>query len=88
MQSGIYAAEAVSDVIAGRTSEGAAWRAYVWSHRRRFTAGFLAGHALRAVVGSPMLDGIAALYNQPAIRRTVVRVLGSALAGSTVRDAA
>ncbi len=88
MQSGVYAAEAVSDVIAGRTTEAAAWRAYVWSHRRRFTAGFLAGHALRAVVSSPVLDGIAALYNRPAIRRSVVRVLGSALAGSTVRDAA
>ena len=88
MQSGIYAAEAVSDVIAGRTTEGEAWRGYVRSHRRRFTASFLAGHALRAVVSSPILDGIAALYNQPAIRRTVVRVLGSALAGSTVRDAA
>jgi menaquinone-9 beta-reductase len=88
MQSGIYAAEAVSDVIAGRATEGEAWRGYVRSHRRRFTASFLAGHALRAVVSSPILDGIAALYNQPAIRRTVVRVLGSALAGSTVRDAA
>ncbi len=88
MQSGIYAAEAVSDVIAGRMTEAAAWRAYAWSHRRRFTAGFLAGHVLRAVVRSPVLDGIAALYNHPAIRRSVVRVLGSALAGSTVRDAA
>jgi geranylgeranyl reductase family protein len=88
MQCGIYAANAVSDVIDRRMTEEAAWRAYVWSHRRRFTAGFLAGHALRAVVRSPVLDGIAALYNQPAIRRSVVRVLGSALAGSSVRDAA
>jgi menaquinone-9 beta-reductase len=88
MQSGIYAAEAVSDVLAGRMTEAAAWRAYLWSHRRRFTAGFVAGHALRAVIGSPVLDAIAALYNQRAIRRSVVRVLGSALAGSSVRDAA
>jgi flavin-dependent dehydrogenase len=88
MQSGIYAAQAVSDVLDRRVTEEAAWRSYVWSHRRRFTAGFLAGHALRAVIRSPVLDGIAALYNQPAIRRGVVRVLGSALAGSSVRDAA
>ena len=33
-------------------------------------------------------ESASALYNQPAIRRSVVRVLGSALAGSTVRDAA
>jgi flavin-dependent dehydrogenase len=88
MQSGVYAAEAVSDVMGGRMTEEAAWRRYLWSHRRRFTAGFVAGHALRAVVRSPVLDGIAALYNQAAIRRGVVRVLGSALAGSSVRDAA
>ena len=88
MQSGMYAAQAVTNVIARHMTEEAAWRAYLWSHRRRFTAGFLAGHALRAVVRSPVLDGIAALYNQPAIRRSVVRVLGSALAGSSVRDAA
>jgi geranylgeranyl reductase family protein len=86
MQCGIFAAEAVSGVLAGRIDEEQAWRAYVWRHRRRFTAGFLAGHALRAVVRSPVLDGLAALYNQPAIRRNVVRVLGSALAGSSVRE--
>ena len=86
MQSGIYAAEAVSAVLAGRTNEAAAWRAYVWRHRKRFTAGFFAGHALRAVVRSPVLDGVAALYNHSAIRRNVVRVLGSALAGASLRD--
>jgi geranylgeranyl reductase family protein len=88
MQCGIYAADAVSGVLAGRTGEAAAWRAYVWRHRRRFTAGFFAGHALRAVVRSPILDGAAALYNQPAIRRSVVRLLGSALAGASVRESA
>jgi geranylgeranyl reductase family protein len=86
MQCGIFAAEAVSGVLAGSIDEERAWRAYVWRHRRRFTAGFLAGHALRAVIRSPVLDGLAALYNQPAIRRSVVRVLGSALAGSSVRE--
>lgn len=86
MQCGIFAAEAVSAVLAGRADEAAAWRAYVWRHRRRFTAGFFAGHALRAIIRSPVLDGVAALYNQPAIRRNVVRVLGSALAGTSVRE--
>ena len=88
MQCGIFAAQAVSDVLGGRVTEASAWRSYEWSHRRRFTAGFLAGHALRAVIRSPLLDGIAALYNEPAVRRGVVRVLGSALAGSSIRDAA
>lgn len=39
MQSGIYAADAVADVLAGRTSEEEAWKAYVWKHRKRFTLG-------------------------------------------------
>jgi flavin-dependent dehydrogenase len=86
MQSGIYAAQAVDAVLAGRAAEAAAWRTYVWQHRRRFTAGFLAGHALRAVVRSPVLEAVAAVYNHPAIRRSVVRLLGSALAGASVRE--
>jgi hypothetical protein len=38
------------------------------------------------VVRSPVLDEVAALYNHSAIRRNVVRVLGSALAGASLRD--
>jgi geranylgeranyl reductase family protein len=86
MQSGVYAARAIDDVLSGRSTEAAAWRGYVWQHRRRFTAGFLAGHALRAVVRSPVLDAVAAVYNHPTIRRSVVRLLGSALAGASVRE--
>jgi geranylgeranyl reductase family protein len=86
MQSGIYAADAVADVLAGRTSEEEAWNAYVWKHRKRFTLGFVAGHALRAVVRSGVLDAIARVYDNPTIRRGVVRTLGSALAGSSLRE--
>jgi flavin-dependent dehydrogenase len=86
MQSGIFAADAVTSVLSGRVAENEAWRGYARVHRRRFTAGFLAGHALRAVIRSPLLDGIAAAYNNPFIRRGAVRLLGSALAGSTVKD--
>jgi geranylgeranyl reductase family protein len=87
MQSGLYAAETVADVLAGKKTEAQAWRDYTWKHRKRFTAGFLGGHALRVAVRTRVLDGVATVYNQPMIRRGVVRLLGSALAGSAVKDA-
>jgi geranylgeranyl reductase family protein len=87
MQSGIYAADAAAAVLAGRVSEEEAWKRYVWQHRKRFTLGFLAGYAVRAAVRSGVLDAMARAYDNPYVRRGVVRTLGSALAGSSVRDA-
>jgi len=83
MQSGIYAAQAVMSVLHGERSERAAWRRYLWRHRRRFTAGFLAGHLLRAVVSSSLLDAIARAYNSSSGQRLIERLLGSALTGTT-----
>ena len=87
MQSGIFAADAVARVLRGEQTEARAWNGYLWEHRKRFTAGFLGGLALRAVVDSPVLDRIAGAYNNPRVRRAVVKLLGSALAGSSVTDA-
>jgi menaquinone-9 beta-reductase len=87
MQSGLFAAETVASILSGAKAEKDALRSYVWRHRMRFTGGFVAGHALRAVVRSPALDVVAAVSNQPVIRRQLVRVLGSALAGSSVDEA-
>jgi hypothetical protein len=75
-------------VLAGRTSEEEAWKQYVWKHRKRFTLSFLAGHAVRAAVRSGVLDAMAYAYDNPTIRKGVVRTLGSALAGTSVREAA
>jgi geranylgeranyl reductase family protein len=85
MQSGIYAGEAIADVVRGTASERTAWRTYTSRHRRRFTGGFVAGHVLRATVRTPALDGLAAVYNRPIVQRRMVRVLGSTMAGSSVR---
>jgi geranylgeranyl reductase family protein len=87
MQSGIYAADAVTAVLREGVREQRAWQRYEWQHRKRFTAGFMGGLALRGIVDSPVLDGVARLYNSPRVKRTVVRLLGSALAGSKVVDA-
>lgn len=88
MESGVFAAEAVASVLKGGVAEAKAWGGYVQRHRRRFTGAFLAGHALRSVIASPVLDGVADVYNQPMVRKLVVKLLGSALAGSTVSDRA
>lgn len=86
MESGVFAAEAVAAVLKKGTSESSAWRGYVNQHRKRFTGSFLAGHALRAVIDSSFLDGVADLYNNPTVRKLVTKVLGSALAGSSVKE--
>ncbi len=86
MESGVFAAEAVAQVLKDGVPEEKAWRAYVNRHRKRFTAAFVAGHTLRAVIDSSILDGVADIYNQPLVRKLVVKVLGSALAGSSVKE--
>jgi flavin-dependent dehydrogenase len=87
MQSGIYAADAVARILNAGASEEEAFREYLWKHRKRFTLGFVVGHAVRALVRSPVLDVVAELYGRPSVRRAVVRTLGSALAGTAVKDA-
>ena len=86
METGIMAAEAAADVFHGRATEATTQRNYVWRLRKRFTAAFLGGHTLRAVIGSPILDGVAAAYGNPLVRKSVVRIFGSALAGSRVEE--
>ena len=83
MQSGVYAAEAVAAALSG-TPEATAMRRYAWTCRRRFTASFVVGHAVRGLVQTPLLDGIATLYNSPSVRNGVSRLFASALAGSSL----
>jgi geranylgeranyl reductase family protein len=82
MQSGIYAADAIAPFLQGERAWDEATRGYARACRRRFTASFAVGHAVRALVRTPLLDGIAALYNSPAVRGVVGTVVASALAGS------
>lgn len=84
MQSGVYAAEAIGDVLSGKLTEERAMQRYAWTCRKRFTMSFLVGHAVRAVVQTPLLDAVAGLYNSPAARDVFSRVFGSALAGTSL----
>lgn len=87
MQSGIFAADAVADVLEGKATEAKAWRRYLWQNRRKFTFGFAMGHVLRGALRTPVFDWLAIGYNNPTFRRAATWALGSALAGSHV-DAA
>jgi geranylgeranyl reductase family protein len=87
MQSGVFAAEAIARVTRGEASEAEAWRGYLWALRRRFTVGFAAGHLLREVVDSAMLDRVARVYNDAAFRSAIHRLLGAALTGTVRQEA-
>jgi flavin-dependent dehydrogenase len=90
IQSGVYGADCVADILAGRKSETAAQQRYITACRERFTMSFLVGHALRGLVRTPVLDWCAMAYNNPSVRAMFARLVGSALAGQqmTSRDAA
>ncbi|CAN5223668.1 geranylgeranyl reductase family protein [soil metagenome] len=87
LRSGTFAAAAVAAIVGGSSTEEKAQRDYVWEQRKHFTMGFLGGWALRGLVQTPVLDLVARVYNEPRVRKTVVKLLGSALAGSSVKDA-
>jgi menaquinone-9 beta-reductase len=88
MQSGILGAEAVADALTRRRTEESAMQRYLWRLRRRFAVETAVAGAVRSAVASGLLDGVAAVYGHPTVQRAVVRILGSALAGSSVQAAA
>jgi geranylgeranyl reductase family protein len=88
MQSGMFAADAVADVVDGRASEAKAWARYTWQCRQRFTFGFVMGHVLRGALKTPLFDAIALAYNSPSVKKVATWALGSALAGSHLTEAA
>jgi geranylgeranyl reductase family protein len=82
MQSGIYAADMLADVVEGRKSEEQAFYDYTQKLRKRFTFAFFMGHILRGALRTPLLDAVALIYNRPLVRRFASWAIGSALAGS------
>jgi hypothetical protein len=77
----------VARLVRGEATEAAAWRGYVRSLRRRFTAGFAGGYVLRDLVASGALDSLARTYNSESFQRAIHWIVGAALTGSTSQDA-
>lgn len=84
MQSGIFAADAVADLLVGKVPEAEAHQQYLRRVRKAFFASFTRGHLFRFLLKTPLLDGIAALYNHPRFRQAAGWAVGSALAGSDI----
>jgi flavin-dependent dehydrogenase len=85
MQSGVYCAEALCEIFRG-ASEAEAFGRYTNRLRKRFTPSFVVGHVLRAVLRTPLLDGIAMAYNTPSVRRAAGAAISWALAGEGVTN--
>jgi flavin-dependent dehydrogenase len=69
MQSGVYAADAIADVQLQGTDKTRAWQTYLARNRKKLTASFVVGHALRGIMRTPLLDWVALAYNNSAVRR-------------------
>jgi flavin-dependent dehydrogenase len=86
MQSGLFAADALGDVVCNGVPEERAWRRYRWTCRRVFTPGFLVGHLFRGAVKVGLLDAVASGFGKPRLRRLATRAIGSALTASSIRS--
>jgi len=75
MRSGILAAEAVADVLAGRREERAALAGYEAACRRAFRVSFAAARLWRAALRTPLLDWVVAAGDRPASRAALARLM-------------
>jgi flavin-dependent dehydrogenase len=75
MDSALYAADAIADVLAGRSAEADALRRYERRCRRRFLPSFWLGGLFRGALRTPLLDAIVAASGRPALQRAAARFL-------------
>lgn len=75
MGSALFAADAISDVLAGRCGEREALRRYDRRCSRTFLPSFWAGKAFRGLLHTPLLDWIVKASSMPAVQRTTARLL-------------
>lgn len=87
MQSGIYGADAVAQVVRAEATESLAWRGYLRRLRKRFTVGFAAGSLLRDMVSSGAMDFLGRTYNSESFQRAIHWIVGAAMTGSTSQEA-
>ncbi len=75
MRSGMFAAEAISEVLSGRSSEREALGRYVRRCAKTFLPSFWAGGLARGVLRTPLLDYVIKAGNAPRIKAATARVL-------------
>lgn len=84
MQSGIFAADAVTRILRGE-DEKTVQKEYLWQLRKKFTSAFVVGHAIRGMLKTPLLDWVADAYNNEYVRKAATSIIGSAMAGSSLK---
>jgi geranylgeranyl reductase family protein len=75
MDSALFAADAIVDVLAGRSSEEDALRRYDRRCNRSFLPSFWLGRVFRAALHTPLLDWTVAATHRPALQRAAARFL-------------
>lgn len=75
MRSGMFAAEALADILAGRAREHEALTRYNRRCARAFTASFMAGGLARGLLQTPLLDHIVRASKHPHIQSATARLL-------------
>jgi flavin-dependent dehydrogenase len=75
MRSGMFAADALRDIMVRGRSESLALRDYERRCARAFLPSFWVGRAFREVIQTPVLDWIAEFGMRPAVKRAVADVL-------------
>jgi geranylgeranyl reductase family protein len=77
MRSGMLAAEAVADMLAGRSTEKKAMAAYERRCRMAFQMSFWAGEVFRRLITTPLLDRAVALSEKPMVKHTAAKILAA-----------
>jgi menaquinone-9 beta-reductase len=75
MRSGMFAAEAIADILSGRTVERDALARYDRRCAKTFLPAFWAGGLVRGVLRTPLLDYIVKAGNLPRVKAAAARVL-------------
>ena len=77
MRSGMFAAEAISDVVSRGESEATAFAGYERACRKAFRASFLAGGAFRRIMHTNAMDWAVRLGQKPAVQSLTAKLLAS-----------
>ncbi len=77
MRSGMLAAEAVADVLAGRAAESQALGHYEKRCKQAFQVSFWGGALFRAAVKSPLLDWVVKAGEQPLIQSATAKLMAN-----------
>lgn len=75
MRSGMFAAEALAEVLAGRRSEAAAFAEYDRRCAKTFLPSFWAGGLARGLLRTPLLDAVVRAGNAPKVKAATARAL-------------